>query len=238
MRAIRRPAACVPAVFAAMGVMHAAAAEEIEDWPCEVPMVEALTLQDLDGSVAVAAPTGDWQADAEVKTVVLTASDPENPPEKGEAVIAALARDAAADGPRRMALVLAGLLDESNDLRRILIEGIKDNVLRAKVVGNVIAENDAALAALPDPAAVRPVEPAGSCPVCGTQAIANVVYSEGALQGVRFLFCPLCAGEWHVVRIKCVNGQSTKGIAYHHVPEQPAVKAETCNECRTYTKII
>jgi FdhE protein len=33
--------------------------------------------------------------------------------------------------------------------------------------------------------------------------------------------------------------QSTKGIAYRHVAGQlPAVKAETCDECRTYTKIV
>jgi FdhE protein len=65
-----------------------------------------------------------------------------------------------------------------------------------------------------------------------------VVYAEGSLQGVRFLSCALCACEWHCVRIKCANCQSTKGIAYHHIPEQPAMKAETCDECRTYTKIL
>ena len=96
----------------------------------------------------------------------------------------------------------------------------------------------ARMAALLDPEAVRAVEPAGSCPVCGSPAVASVVYAEGSLQGVRFLCCPLCASEWHSVRIKCANCQSTKGIAYHHIPEQPAMKAETCDECRTYTKIL
>jgi FdhE protein len=96
----------------------------------------------------------------------------------------------------------------------------------------------ARMAALLDPGTVIPVEPAGSCPVCGSPAVASVVYAEGSLQGVRFLCCPLCASEWHCVRIKCANCQSTKGIAYHHIPEQPAVKAETCDECGTYTKIL
>ena len=96
----------------------------------------------------------------------------------------------------------------------------------------------ARMAALLDPETVRAVEPAGSCPVCGSPAVASVVYAEGPLQGVRFLCCPLCASEWHSVRIKCANCQSTKGIAYHHIPEQPAMKAETCDECRTYTKIL
>jgi len=94
------------------------------------------------------------------------------------------------------------------------------------------------MAALLDPQTVLAVEPPGSCPVCGSSALASVVYAEGALQGVRFLCCPLCAAEWHCVRIKCANCQSTKGIAYQHIPEQPAVKAETCDECRTYTKVF
>jgi len=94
------------------------------------------------------------------------------------------------------------------------------------------------MAALLDPQTVLAVEPAGSCPVCGSPAVASVVYAEGSLQGVRFLCCPLCASEWHCVRIKCANCQSTKGIAYQHIAEQPAVKAETCDECRTYTKIL
>jgi len=96
----------------------------------------------------------------------------------------------------------------------------------------------ARMAGLLDPQTVRAVEPAGSCPVCGSPAVASVVYAEGSLQGVRFLCCPLCASEWHCVRIKCANCQSTKGIAYQHIAEQPAVKAETCDECRTYTKIL
>jgi FdhE protein len=94
------------------------------------------------------------------------------------------------------------------------------------------------MAALLDQETVRAVEPAGSCPVCGSPAVASVVYAEGSLQGVRFLCCPLCASEWHCVRIKCANCQSTKGIAYHHIPERSAMKAETCDECRTYTKIL
>jgi FdhE protein len=95
------------------------------------------------------------------------------------------------------------------------------------------------MAALAEPDSVRPVEPAGTCPVCGSTPIASIVYAEGSLQGVRFLCCPLCASEWHQVRIKCANCQSTKGIAYQHIAERsPAIKAETCDECRTYTKIL
>jgi len=95
------------------------------------------------------------------------------------------------------------------------------------------------MAALLEPEAVQPVESPTICPVCGSPPIASAVFAEGLLQGVRFLCCPLCASQWHYVRIKCANCSSTKGIAYQHVAGQPsAMKAETCDECGTYTKIV
>src|SRR5882672_7082660 len=118
------------------------------------------------------------------------------------------------------------------------IDPVSADAAQACFVSAALQVYWARMAALLDPATVIPVEPAGSCPVCGSAAVASVVYAGGSLQGVRFLCCPLCASEWHCVRIKCANCQSTKGIAYHHIPEQPAVKAETCDECGTYTKIL
>ena len=78
-----------------------------------------------------------------------------------------------------------------------------------------------------------------ACPVCGSPPLASLVHSRGSLAGSRFLVCSLCATEWHLVRIKCTNCHSTKGIAYFEIEGAGApVKAETCDECRTYTKII
>ena len=37
----------------------------------------------------------------------------------------------------------------------------------------------------------------------------------GAYESYRYLQCGLCATEWHMVRSKCSNCDSTKGIAYH-----------------------
>lgn len=79
----------------------------------------------------------------------------------------------------------------------------------------------------------------GACPVCGSPPVASLVHSAGALAGSRFLVCALCATEWHLVRIKCANCASTKGIAYLEIDGTGGlVKAETCDECQTYTKII
>jgi FdhE protein len=82
-------------------------------------------------------------------------------------------------------------------------------------------------------------EGGATCPVCGSPPVSSIVHAARSLAGVRFLVCSLCATEWHLVRIKCANCNSTKGIAYLEIEGGDGlVKAETCDECRTYTKII
>jgi FdhE protein len=77
------------------------------------------------------------------------------------------------------------------------------------------------------------------CPMCGSPPVASVVEAAGNLHGVRFLHCALCSTQWHFVRIKCANCTSMKGIAYQQIADGGgAVKAETCDECGTYTKIL
>jgi len=79
----------------------------------------------------------------------------------------------------------------------------------------------------------------GLCPLCGSPPVASVVRSGGAEQGLRYLACSLCASEWHVVRVKCSECGSTQGISYLFVGEvDDAVRAECCEECGTYLKIL
>ena len=90
----------------------------------------------------------------------------------------------------------------------------------------------------------------GVCPVCGSVPVASIVRVGGAYEGYRYVQCGLCATELHVVRAKCTNCDSTKGIAYHAMgsgeeSEQEKaskakgapLKAESCDECGTYRKI-
>jgi FdhE protein len=79
----------------------------------------------------------------------------------------------------------------------------------------------------------------GLCPSCGSLPVASVVRVGGAAQGLRYLLCSLCASEWHVVRVKCSACASTKGISYLGIEGgNDAIKAETCDECKTYLKIF
>jgi FdhE protein len=80
------------------------------------------------------------------------------------------------------------------------------------------------------------------CPCCGSHPVASIV-RVGAGGGHRYLQCSLCAAEWHMVRIKCTHCESTKGIRYQSIEnnqtsDQHAVKAECCDECGSYLKIM
>jgi FdhE protein len=94
------------------------------------------------------------------------------------------------------------------------------------------------------------LETPGLCPICGSHPVASMVRLGGVYEGYRFLQCGLCATEWHMVRTKCSNCDSTKGIAYHALSsgeaseesraaeaKKTALKAESCDECHTYRKI-
>jgi FdhE protein len=97
----------------------------------------------------------------------------------------------------------------------------------------------AGAAALMSPEDVERLDPPGLCPMCGSRPVASVVHAAGGLHGARFLHCALCSTQWHFVRIKCPNCASTEGIAYQQIQGgDGAVKAETCDECGTYTKIL
>ncbi len=95
------------------------------------------------------------------------------------------------------------------------------------------------MAALIDPASLGPLERQCDCPVCGSPPLASIMPSTPSLERTRYLVCRLCSTEWRYVRIKCAHCQSTKGIAYEEIAQgQGQVKAETCDECKTYTKIF
>jgi len=89
---------------------------------------------------------------------------------------------------------------------------------------------------------VQPLDVHGVCPLCGSLPVASIVYAQAQFQGYRYLQCALCATEWHMVRVQCSRcGATGKDIAYHSLEGEshmPAVRAETCERCRGYRKIL
>jgi FdhE protein len=97
----------------------------------------------------------------------------------------------------------------------------------------------ASLTARLDAGALGHSEQARTCPCCQSVGVVSLLKVDGSQQATRYLHCGLCAAEWHYVRITCAHCGSTKGIAYQAIEGQNGpVRAETCDECGTYTKIL
>jgi len=79
----------------------------------------------------------------------------------------------------------------------------------------------------------------GRCPACGGKPVTSSVVGTGPVKNLRYCSCATCATQWNEVRIKCLCCGSTKGISYKSVEtEEATVKAECCDECRSWVKIL
>ncbi|MDN7141495.1 formate dehydrogenase accessory protein FdhE [Pseudomonas sp. JQ170] len=82
------------------------------------------------------------------------------------------------------------------------------------------------------------------CPACGSPAMAGVIRHRGKHNGLRYLVCSLCACEWHVVRVKCVYCEQSKGLEYFNLEDdryaagKAPLRAECCPGCKSYLKQI
>jgi FdhE protein len=140
----------------------------------------------------------------------------------------ALARIREADASTRDGMVRSVLADA------IPVEAFADHVF----VAAALQVHFARMATRLDVKALVPVGE-GACPVCGGAPVASAIVGWLGAHGVRFCSCSLCATQWHVVRVKCVLCDSTKGIAYQELDGTSAnVKAETCENCHGYVKIL
>jgi FdhE protein len=142
----------------------------------------------------------------------------------------------------RAALSRAGAVDEEG--RRVMFaavlsdavpaETVADHIFAAAALQVAAARRTARLdALLPQPVAD------GVCPCCGGPPATSAVISTIDLDGVRYVQCSLCAAQWNHVRVKCVSCGSTKGIHYQAIEGiADTIKAETCDECKTFVKIL
>ena len=139
----------------------------------------------------------------------------------------ALKRVIAADAGTRETMMHALLADT------VPVDMLAEHVF----VAAALQVHFARLAAQLDVKALVPVGE-GACPACGGPPVASMVVGWKGAHGTRFCSCALCGTLWHVVRIKCTLCGSTKGIGYQEIEGAPVVKAETCDECRGYVKIL
>lgn len=129
------------------------AAEPLKDWPCKEPLVAPLTAAmvwpDRHPEALAALPADRaWEADARVRDLVEYVVNPENSPARGAEAIARFGKEAAEPGHDRRAeltLALSGVVDLTNRLRGIMVEGVGLNVVRSKILAEEVNANSAAL---------------------------------------------------------------------------------------------
>jgi len=79
----------------------------------------------------------------------------------------------------------------------------------------------------------------GICPVCGSPPVASVLRIDVPVPGSRYLACTLCGTDWHLARGQCSQCDVRDKVAYFHIEGgNEAIKAEACENCRGYLKIM
>ncbi|GGF04984.1 protein FdhE [Aliidongia dinghuensis] len=87
--------------------------------------------------------------------------------------------------------------------------------------------------------ALRLLPERGLCPCCGSTPVAGIVTASGATPGARYLHCSLCATAWNHARAVCITCGQSRSLAQRGIDgDSGAVKAETCDECHSYAKML
>jgi FdhE protein len=95
------------------------------------------------------------------------------------------------------------------------------------------------IAAKLEVASLRLLPQRGLCPCCGSTPSAGLVTAAGQNPGARYLYCSLCATAWNHVRTVCITCGESRSVSLEGIEGDPGiVKAETCNDCHTYAKMI
>jgi hypothetical protein len=117
----------------------------LPEWPCDTPFAGPLEPGML-WPGATARPENAWHADLAARHLVdfLTAS--ENSPAMGEQEIADFAAKNGPVSSETAMLVVSGMVERGNLLRRVLLKGIKDQIIRSHVLADVVADDTAKLA--------------------------------------------------------------------------------------------
>ena len=79
----------------------------------------------------------------------------------------------------------------------------------------------------------------GLCPCCGSTPVSGVVTASGQSPGTRYLYCSLCSTAWNHARVVCITCGGSRTLSLKGLEgDSGAVKAETCDECHTYAKML
>ena len=115
------------------------APQALSDWPCDTPFAGPLEPA-IFWSGAPVRPEGLWQSDPAAKRLVEFLTAGENSPAMGEREIADYADEKGPLPHETALLVVSGMVERGNILRRMLLEGIKQQIIRSHVLADVVAQ--------------------------------------------------------------------------------------------------
>ncbi|HJW24891.1 MAG TPA: formate dehydrogenase accessory protein FdhE [Rhodocyclaceae bacterium] len=100
-----------------------------------------------------------------------------------------------------------------------------------------------AMAGQLDAANLQPLDTPGVCPCCGSLPVGSIVRMSPTVNNLRYLHCSLCNTEWNLSRALCTACGGEKNVAYQEIEGSAgqaagAVRAETCDDCKSYLKIF
>jgi FdhE protein len=79
----------------------------------------------------------------------------------------------------------------------------------------------------------------GLCPCCGSTPVSGVVTASGQTPGTRYLYCSLCSTAWNHVRAVCITCGESRSLTLKEIEGgSGAFKAETCDACHSYAKML
>ncbi len=147
--------------------------------------------------------------------------------------------------PAQTAAALESLRSASADERGVLAAAVlkeenlhNEDLARRALVTAALQVHFARLATQLNADDLKPIAD-GVCPSCGSGPMTSSVVGWPKAHNTRFCTCALCSTMWNVVRVKCVLCSSTEGISYRSIDGKPdTVKAETCDKCHRYVKIL
>ncbi len=121
----------------------AEAKRKVKNWPCESSLTEDISAEAVWSPPPALDPS--WQEDEGVRTVVQYAVNPENPPSGGRDAIAEYAATLGPDKDKKLVQIFTGILEEMNTFHDIIVAGIRNFIIKAKVLESMVEENDAEL---------------------------------------------------------------------------------------------
>jgi FdhE protein len=151
-------------------------------------------------------------------------------------------QDRALPGEARAIMVELRDLDD-DELDKLAYRFLRDSLPKNRIghafyVASALQVHYTALAARLPVDSLRLLPERGLCPCCRSTPVTGVVTATGRSPGCRYLHCSLCSTAWNHVRAICVNCGGAGKLSLHCIEGQGLAKAETCDHCGTYSKLL